>query len=297
MIRDTFETNPGLCELFKRKIVERARVLGLSEGMIDFESQIDMKGTYEDNLRSFYREYPQLSQESDYFRIKPIRPLSGAVLERSWQAYERNNGHENLDPNAQPANHPYTVTAMLPELTITYTIGVGPVVTRTAAPKQPDPFSAEPVIQQVEANSSTSMHSELVNSILDHVTAMTGERVAKMILHQVGQEIGGTAYNYTGDQTLFHGPIEALDHVLRTRGFGRAVSLDRINHGPNVTYVCGITGRPSCHKGVSPSPTCHINRGVVSRWLESFVQKKAESIETACASASHPCVIRVTFRK
>ncbi|MGD0178143.1 MAG: hypothetical protein ABSC50_15105, partial [Candidatus Bathyarchaeia archaeon] len=64
MIRDTFETNPGLSELFKRKIIERARFVGLSEGLIDFEAQIDKKGTYQDNLRTFYREYPQLTQNS-----------------------------------------------------------------------------------------------------------------------------------------------------------------------------------------------------------------------------------------
>ena len=50
MIRDTFEANPGLYELFKRKILDRAQSAGFSKGMIDFESRIDMKGTFQDNL-------------------------------------------------------------------------------------------------------------------------------------------------------------------------------------------------------------------------------------------------------
>lgn len=298
MIRDTFETNPGLCELFKRKMVDRARFVGLSEGVIDFESQIDMKGTYQDNLRTFYREYPQLSQNSDYFRIKSFRLLRGAALEKSWRAYERNNGHEIPEPTG-PSEEPPTGKAILPELVITYTIGAGSGLTPKEASKELEPVSPKPIIQQadVAANSAPSTHSELVKSILDRVTAIAGEKVTKLILHEIGREISSTAYNHSRDHTLFHSPIEALDHVLSTRGLGRVLSLDKTDDGLSVTYVCTIVGCSPCHKGVSLNPTCHVMCGVVSRWLESFVQKNAESIETACAAGSKRCVIRVTFRK
>jgi hypothetical protein len=294
MIRDTFETNPGLCELFKRKIAEKARFVGLSENEIDFDSQIDMKGTYQDNLRSIYREYPQLSQDSDYYRIKAIRSLSGAALEQSWRAYERNNGREIPGPSEQRNQPPRPSEPLPPELFITYTIGAGPEIGGREDPREPEPVSPEPIIQPPEASFVGSTHSELVKSILDRVTATAGERVTRMILHQIGQEIGRSAYHHSEDHTLFQKPIEALDHVLSARGLGRVVSLDTIDQGTNVTYVCTTTG---CHNGVSPTPTCAVVRGVVSRWLESFVQKKAQSIRTASAPGSEPCVVHVTFRK
>jgi len=127
MIRDTFENNPGLHELFKRKILERARFVGLSETLIDFDSHLDKTLTYTDNLRIFYRKYPRLSQGSDYFRIKSIRPLTGAALEWSWRNYERNNGHKVQElPKRKAIKQSLTTDAIMPELVITYTIGHPP---------------------------------------------------------------------------------------------------------------------------------------------------------------------------
>lgn len=88
--------------------------MGLNKSHIDFESQIDLKGTYHENLRNFYRKYPLLGQDSDYFRIRSVRPINGAALEQSWRSYERDNGHKTPEPTEQP---------ILPELVVTYTIG------------------------------------------------------------------------------------------------------------------------------------------------------------------------------
>jgi predicted hydrocarbon binding protein len=343
MIRDTFATNPGLCELFKRKILERARFVGLSEGLIDFEAHIDMKGTYQDNLRTFYRQYPQLSQDSDYFRIKSIRPLSGAALEQSWRGYERNNGHEILELTREPTEQPLTAGVMH-EFFITYNIGGESLTARKEAPKEPETISIKPTLQQVEANPAASTYRELAKSdwltwastipefkpkpienlerreqdclipqdgepilsfqatmfqsILDRVTAMVGEKVAKIILHQIGQEIGKTAFNDSKEKILSGNLAEALDHVLNIRGWGRVLDLDKTEHVSSVTYVCTIKGCPLCYKRISTRPTCDIMRGIVSGWLKSFVQKNAESIETACvATGSTSCVFRVTFKK
>jgi len=298
MIRDTFETNPGLCELFKRMILERARVSGLSEDLIDFETQIDMKGTYQDNLRTFYREYPQLSQNSDYFRTRFIRPLSGAALEQSWRGYERNNAHGIPELTRELTELLPTARAIMPELVITYTIGRESVIAGKDAPEEPEPISTKPALPQAQTSLAPSTHRELVKLILDRVTAIAGEKVTKTILYQIGQEIGGSAFNHSRDQILSSNLVEALDRALSIRGWGRVLDLDKTDHGSSVTYTCSIKGCPLCHNQVSTSPTCGIVRGIVSRWLESFFQKNAEGIETACVAAgSQPCVFRVTFRK
>lgn len=295
MIRDTFETNRGLCELFKYKMRERARLFGFSAGLIDFDGHIDMKGTYEDNLRIFYHEYPQLSQDSDYLRIKSFRSVSGAVLERTWRSYERSNGHEIAEPREKSTERqPPQLT--VPEVSIAYTIGPGSVV----APKEaaePEPVSTEPMLGQ-EINSVPSTHRDLVKSILDRVTATAGEKATKMILHQIGQEIGMTAFSHSRHQVLPNNLRDVLDDALRVRGLGRVQNLDKTDHGPSVTYACTIKECCLCHKPLSTSPTCNVMRGIVSRWLEAFEQRKAESIEATYATAeSQPCVFRVTFRK
>jgi hypothetical protein len=220
MIHDTFETNLGLRELFKRKMLERARFVGLSEDLIDFETQIDMKGTYQDNLRIFYQQYPQLSESSDYLRIKSVRPLRGAALEQSWRSYARNNGHEILELARMPS-----ARSIMPELIITYTIGPQSVMTRKEAVLEHEPISINPISRQAEADQAASSYRELVNSILDRVTAMAGEKATRAILHQIGGEIGRTAFNHSRDQIQSDNLAKALDHFLNIRGWGRVRDL------------------------------------------------------------------------
>ena len=226
MIRDTFETNLGLRELFKRKIIERARFVGLSEDLIDFDAQIDVKGTYQDNLRIFYQQYPQLSENSDYFRIKSIRPLRGAALEQSWRSYERNNnGREASELTRMPTEEPRTARTIMPELVITYTIAHQPLMTRKESPEEHERISINPILRQAEADPAASSYRELVKSILDRVTAMAGEKATRAILHQIEREIGRTAFNYSRDQIQSHNLAEALDDLLNIRGYGRVQDL------------------------------------------------------------------------
>ena len=344
MIRDTFEANPGLRELFKRKILERARFVGLREGLIDFDAHLDMKGTYQDNLRTFYRQYPQLSQESDYFRIKSIRPLSGAALEQLWRGYERTNGHEGLKLTGEPTEQPSTAEDATHQFVITYTVGSESLRARGEAPREPTTISTKPTLRQMEADPPASIYGELAkpdwltwassvtkfkpdplenierleednwipedaestlsfeatmfHSIRDRVTAMVGEKVASVILHQIGQEIGKTAFNASKSRIPPGKLDEALDHVLSTRGWGRVEVLVKRDRGSSVTYVCTIQGCPMCYKRISTIPTCDIMCGIISGWLKSFFQKHAESTETACVAMGSPsCVFQVTFRK
>lgn len=90
--KDTFEHNPGLAELFKRKILDIAKEVEFPEDLIDFDSHMDMKGTYSENLTRFYQAYPRLSERSDYLKKNPIRKISESRIERVYQAYQANNG-------------------------------------------------------------------------------------------------------------------------------------------------------------------------------------------------------------
>jgi predicted hydrocarbon binding protein len=287
MIRDTFEANPGLCELFKRKILDRAQLAGLSKDKIDFESQIDMKGTFQDNLRTFYREYPQLAQDSDYFRLKSPRPLSGAVLEQSWRSYEQSN---------RRTEQPKETGAIVPQLTITYTIGRD--FPAEDMKKEPETFSGNAMFARAETNQTQSTHPELMRLLLDRVTAIAGENVTQTILHQIGQEIGLTAFHHSTNQTPAGNLVAELDHALRARALGRLKGLEEIDHRSSVTYVCTVEECSLCRKGVTATSTCSVMRGIVTRWLESHLRKKADSIEGSCVDSDpHLCIFRVMFRK
>lgn len=281
MIRDTFETNPGLCELFKRKIIDKARSSGFSKDKIDFESHIDMKGTFQDNLRSFYRAYPQLAQDSDYFRLKSQRQLSGVVLEQSWRSYERSNRRKDLREGI-----------IVPELTVTYTVGRGFPPTQDENTRGPDATSGN-----AEVDQTSSAHSEIMRLLLDRVTAIAGEDVTKTILLQIGREIGRTAF-HRSNQTQAGNLAAGLDHALRSRGLGRVVDLEENSRQSSVTYVCTIEECNLCRNGVAATSSCSVMRGIVTRWLESHLEKKAESIDGDCLDAgSHRCVFRIMFRK
>jgi predicted hydrocarbon binding protein len=282
MIRDTFETNPGLCELFRRKILERARVARFNESLIDFDAHLDKKGTYQDNLRIFYRRYPQLTQHSDYLRISSIRPLSGVALEHSWRGYERE--HRNLRLNSELIKSDWLkwnsiITEFKPE----------PI-------QKLDRQDANGFIHE-DGEPVLSFRATTFQSILDWLTATSGEKVAKIILHQMGKAIGRTAFSHLPELIPPNNLTEALDHALSTRGCGQVLDLNGTGHGSSLAYVCSVKGCPICYKRVSTSPTCDVMRGIVSGWLESFVQKSAESsVETACvAMGSQVCVFRVTF--
>jgi len=278
MIRDTFETNPGLCELFRRKILERARAVRFSKSLIDFDAHLDMQGTYQDNLRIFYRKYPQLTQNSDYLRISSIRQLNGAALEQSWRGYKREHG--NPDPTKSDwLKWDSTITEFRPES-----------IEKLESHKREDW-----VLQDGERILSFPVTT--FQSIHKQLTATAGERVARIILHEIGKEIGITQFNHLMPKMPSDSLIETLDHALSIRGWGRVSDLNRTDHGSILTYVCSIKECPLCHKLVSTRPTCDVMRGIIAGWLESFIQKNAEStVETACiAMGSRTCVFRVTF--
>ena len=296
MIRDTFDANPGLCELFKRRILNRAQTVGLSGNQIDFESQLDMKGSYQENLRRFYRTYPQLAEHSDYVRLRSSRPLSGVALEQSWRGYEDSNANEIREPTERRTT--LSARAFVPELTVTYTVRHEPATDREV-PREPETISTDAMLSAAESNSVASTHAELMKLLLDRITATAGEKFTKTILHQIGGEIGRTAFHHSlRKENPADNLTEALDQALRVRGLGRVKIIEMLDHGPSVTYRCAIEECSVCHRQGAASSTCDVMRGVVSRWLESLLHKKVERTEAVCnAVGSHLCVIYVTFRK
>ena len=99
-------------ELFKFKIREKAKLCGFSEDLIDFEAYLIPELNYQENLAIFYRQYPQLAQQSDFLK------LNQKTCGRDYRSFSKSCGVEpeprvrqSLVIAAQPATgHSLQVT-------------------------------------------------------------------------------------------------------------------------------------------------------------------------------------------
>ena len=89
-----------------------------------------------------------------------------------------------------------------------------------------------------------------------------------------------------------------LDEVLMLRGWGRVVSLEKMESSNQKTvYGCIFRNCIICHDLRAQEPICDVIRGIFAGWLESFMEKKAlSSVETECqATGKKFCVFQISF--
>jgi predicted hydrocarbon binding protein len=135
-------------------------------------------------------------------------------------------------------------------------------------------------------------------AMMDKLTSIAGSTVSKTLFYQMGEEIGQKAVQYSKPE--IHSPSDLAriaDEVLSLHGWGRCLSLEMTSRGDKMVYVCLLKGTPASHERTANEPTCHIMRGIVAGWLETYLDKKAESsTETVCASMGNEhCAFEVEF--
>ena len=135
--------------------------------------------------------------------------------------------------------------------------------------------------------------------MLDHLHSIAGSKVANTVLNQIGEEIGRATFTYSKNDIPSQDHWKILDEVLSVRGWGRCVSVNRINHEPYVTYAYTIRDCPICYGQKATEPMCDIVRGIVTGWHESILGRKAESsYETRCAATGATfCIFHVSFKE
>jgi predicted hydrocarbon binding protein len=135
-------------------------------------------------------------------------------------------------------------------------------------------------------------------SIVKRLIELAGDKVARTLLYQIGNEIGRVALRYSRDKILADNNVKVFDDVLRLRGWGRCLGLDRKN-GSDDAYVFTMADCPICSGVRGAAPMCDMMRGLVTGWMETFLDKKAiQSVEQDCAAVEgRLCVFEVTFRK
>ena len=134
--------------------------------------------------------------------------------------------------------------------------------------------------------------------VLDHLYSMAEPKVGKTVLYQIGQDMGRAAFAYSKKDMPSEDHWKILDEVLSVRGWGRCVSVNRINDAPYVTYAYTISDCPICFNRKATEPMCDIVRGIVTGWQESIIGRKAESSdETRCAATGAKfCIFHVSFK-
>jgi hypothetical protein len=76
-------------ELFKYKLRERAKLCNFSEDLIDFDSYLDTTLSWQENLATFYHQYPQLAENSDFLKLAKS---SSRTYTRDFEAFAKSCG-------------------------------------------------------------------------------------------------------------------------------------------------------------------------------------------------------------
>lgn len=132
----------------------------------------------------------------------------------------------------------------------------------------------------------------------DQLIAITGSKIGELLLYKMGTTIGQISFQ-TSKYHLRSGvdSWKAFDERLKFRGWGRCVDMTTRTEGNRTIYTFKLKGTPTSYKRVAMEPTCHVMRGIIAGWLESLLEKKADTTsETECASTGVPfCVFEVAF--
>jgi len=143
-----------------------------------------------------------------------------------------------------------------------------------------------------------SFRVKTFQAVLDRLSSMTESELGKTVLNQIGQDMGRAAFDYSKNDINSEDHWKILDGVLSARGWGRCVSVNRINDESYVTYAYTIRDCPICYNRKATEPMCDIVRGIVTGWQESILGRKAQpSDETRCAATGAKfCIFHVSFK-
>lgn len=135
-------------------------------------------------------------------------------------------------------------------------------------------------------------------SLVDRLTSLVGSHVAETILSQMGNEIGRVTFDYSREVIKSEadlGPV--LDNVLANRGWGRCTDFEKQARDGKTIYTVRTRGSPLSHERTSAISTCHLVGGIVSGYLEAYLNKKAQSyVERECESrGNQSCIFETTF--
>ena len=134
-------------------------------------------------------------------------------------------------------------------------------------------------------------------ALVNRLRGMTGSQVAGTILFGLGNEIGQTAFRYSKDKVMSDNLVKVFDDIIRHRGWGRCLAIEK--QADRSAYVFTMSECPLCYGQKATEAMCDLMRGIVTGWVEAFVNKKAtKAVETECAAmGSKFCIFEATMQE
>jgi len=136
-------------------------------------------------------------------------------------------------------------------------------------------------------------------ALIDRLVSLSGSNIAKVLFHQLGNEVGQAGMRYSKDQIQSEndlGPV--LDNVLKNRGWGTCLGIDVKKQNNKQIFVATMHNCPLCFGLKSSEPQCDFVRGIVSGWIEGYMARKAsiDSTETECvATGGKNCIFEISY--
>jgi predicted hydrocarbon binding protein len=134
-------------------------------------------------------------------------------------------------------------------------------------------------------------------ALVEKLVAMAGSKVGTTILYQLGNEIGRTGLRYSKDRIMADNMTKVIDDVIRVRGWGRCIALEKNEKNDKATYAFTMSECPLCFERKTAEPACDFMRGIVTGWMEEFLGVKSSlSVEKECAGVGGKfCIFEITF--
>jgi len=149
-------------------------------------------------------------------------------------------------------------------------------------------------------NRIITLRVKTFQTLSNQLGAIVGSKISSIILNQLGMACGRVVMDYSREEIQLQSDLPTiLDWIMRDRGWGRCVELTSQSSGTRTTYIAKLKGSPLSHEHHSSQPSCHLLRGALSGWLESYFDAKVvDSTETECESMGSPfCMFEVTLDK
>lgn len=145
-----------------------------------------------------------------------------------------------------------------------------------------------------------SFRIKTFQAFVDRLLLVAGKQIGKVLLYQLGGEIGRTAMRYSKEEGSIASEDDAkaaLDNIMRLGGWGRFADLTKRIENKKEVYVFTHANCPLCFERKASEPICDLMRGVYAGLIEQYLGRKAiESIESRCAALGHQnCVFQVTI--
>jgi predicted hydrocarbon binding protein len=153
------------------------------------------------------------------------------------------------------------------------------------------------IIESISGEHIVTFRTKTFLQLADKLMELLGVIAGGTVLHQMGIDIGRSAYDYLKKEVKSDCDlVDVIDVVMAERGWGRCRALERVAMR-GVTYRVKIEGNPISGKHGKNEPMCHFMEGMCAGFLEAYLHKKAKSTEqVSCAATGAPCcVFEITF--